>query len=162
MVSVVVVSAISVLGTACGGSGSGSSTGGHRKHPSSAVTKKTFLAKANSICKRMNEESRAAPVPGPHTNRLDLADMVQTQADIAQRALTELRQLTLPAHDGNEIRAIFSEVNTAITDMTDLAYVLRAGDDKAAFHQALAKEEAQAERVNKMSRAYGMTVCAED
>ena len=153
VVSVVAIGALSVLGTACGGSGSGSSTGGHSKRPSSAVSKKSFLAKANSICKRMNEESRAAPVPGPHTTALELADMVQTQADIAQRSLTELRQLALPPHDGNEIRAIFSEVNTVITDMITLTYVLRRGDDKAAVDEALAKEESQAKRVNNMSRA---------
>jgi hypothetical protein len=109
----------------------------------------------------MNERSEAIPAPGPDATALDLADMVQEQADIIDRALRDLRDLPVPAGDGKKLDAIFQTVSTVINDAHELAASLRRGITKAALDEAFAKLEADTEVANAASAAYGLTVCAE-
>jgi len=118
--------------------------------------KAAFLAKANAICKTMNDQLAQQGDPG--TDPAALAQALDEAASVTADALRQLRALPIPPGDDAKLQAIYSKIDALLHDASQMSAALRAGDQKAA-QQANQAVAADSDAANKLSNAYGLTTC---
>ena len=143
-----------LLGSGCYGSESTNA-----RATSSAITKDSYIAKANEICTRMNEEVDNVPDPGEDPEQF--AHSVDQVAAIVKKRLTELR--SLPAPDGDEavVRAVWTKVDTMLFDLIAMGDAARDGNE-ALYNEHFEKFDTSSSAANAAAMAYGLTVCGEE
>ena len=121
-----------------------------------AITKASYLVKANAICKTMN--SRVAAVPAPGHDPKKAAAAIDQQRAIVDQTLQQLRALPVPAGQGAQLEAVYATVDKVIAATAAYSAAVRAGD-KAAATAAAKQIIATQTRANAASIKYGLTVC---
>jgi hypothetical protein len=147
--------------TACGSSGSSKSdapTNAPSTTTATATTKASFLARANAICKTMNDEVEALGDPGDDPIRL--ATTSEKVSVVVRRTLRRLRALRSPPADAPKLAAIYVSVEKVIVDARTFSAALRARDVPAA-RAAGNQLDADQKKANRDAIVYGLTVCGQ-
>jgi hypothetical protein len=143
---------------ALAGCGSSSDTASTGDSPSSspAVTKVQFIAKADTICQRLNEEFAAAKA-----NSQDIHEIVRLaphRAVLEQRTVSELTRLTPPSTIAAALRQIIAYRRTLAQELAELASVARRGDSKAVAVLAASKAKMHA-KLHAVATSAGFESC---
>jgi hypothetical protein len=137
--------------------------------PSTATTvdpvaaKEAFLADGNAICKAMNEEAAAlAAAYGPDgpTNASEASELLLANADLIDRAVTDLRALPQPPGDEAQLDAMYTKVGELTTITRTVAAAFAAGDTANAEQQIATEGKAASSAANTASTDYGLVECA--
>ena len=150
--SLVGVLALVLLSACSSGSSKSTATPG----TTSAVTKASYIAQANTLCRTMNE--RVAALGDPGKNPVDIAANIEQVQTIVADALDQLRRLAVPPGEEAKIAAVYAAVDTVQRDSTAYSDALRAGNQPGAA-AALKRLAADQERANAAAIKYGLTVC---
>jgi hypothetical protein len=130
-------------------SGSGTAAANVRRTPSSsdpALSKSQLVARADTICKRLNAEIVARETPGASVQ--EVIRVVPGNASLEQEALKQLAKLSAPASLSRDWQQILAGRRTLATQL--LALVQDAKHDDVRAMQALS---AQKKRVHGTLRA---------
>ncbi|HEV2892027.1 MAG TPA: hypothetical protein VGX28_16755 [Frankiaceae bacterium] len=168
---VLLASALLASAVACGGD-----DGGPAASPTpspttasptaSAMTKEAYVAAANALCARVDKETESLP-DEPGTAK-ELLDGTRTYLASLKKAQGELRALTPPAADAEEVEKNFLAVGDKQVEVLEgLLPELEAAaakNDKAAAEKALQDgfqefETVSTDAVEEWMTQYGLTDC---
>jgi hypothetical protein len=121
-----------------------------------ALTKASYIVKANALCRTMNNRTRALPDPGNDPKKA--AATIDQGSAIVRQTLQRLRELPVPPGEGPKLSTVYAKVDTLLQDLAAYSAALRSGDQQAAIAAGKKIDAAQA-RANSASVEYGLTVC---
>ena len=121
-----------------------------------AITKASYLAKANAICTTMNNRVKALGDPGQDPKKL--AAVIDSSTVIIRQTLVRLRALPVPTGEAPKLDAVYATVDKVLGDAPAYSAALRAGNAPA-VNIAGRKLQAEQNRANAASIKYGLTVC---
>jgi hypothetical protein len=133
----------------CGGGGGG---GGKR------LTKADYAARADKICGKYNQQTKALANP---KNLSDLADVADKTIPILDNALSELHNLKPPADEQATADQWLAQVENLKGDLQEIRD--KARDKNMQGVQAVVPKASQHNsKANALATQLGMTVCSKD
>ncbi len=131
----------------CGGGG-----GGER------LTRAEFASKADAICGKYNQQTKALENP---TNLSDLAKVADKTIPILDNALKDLRKLKPPEDEQAKVDQWLQQVENLKGDLTEIRD--KADDNDMQGVQAVVpKADQHNTRANELATQLGMHVCNSD
>ncbi len=137
-------SALAAPLTGCGGSGSGT------------LSRAEFTSRANTICKRVNDQIGAV---GQAKSAADVERIGPGVIASEQRGLADLRRLQPPAALRRDWQRLLSDLTTLSADAAKLIDAAKRADNAAAQQIASAGQQVQAD-VTSTAQRLGLTECA--
>jgi hypothetical protein len=133
--------------TACGGGG-----GGKR------LTKGEYASKADAICAKGNQQTKALQNP---SNLSELADVADKTIPILDNVIRDLRKLRPPANEQDTADQWLDEVEKIKDDLTEIRD--RAKDkDMQGIQTVATKAQEDNARSNELATRLGLHVCNRD
>jgi hypothetical protein len=120
------------------------------------MTKASYVARANAICKTMN--TQIAALGSPPSDPMAQAELNDKAITITTETLRKLRALPVPPGDAAALVAVYAKVDVVLADASRLSNALRSNDHVAA-QRGQTKLAADSDAANAASNAYGLTVC---
>ena len=163
--------ALGLMLAACGGSDSpavganGSTSNTTATGPSGAPpTKAAFVAKANAICKSVNDASAKLSPPSSDPTKVKSTDLPAWNQFLlkvlpyGQQQQSQLKALTAPAGDQTTVASIFAKGDQVLADVQALQSAAAAGNVNA-FETAFKKSETDGSAADQAASSYGLTQC---
>jgi hypothetical protein len=136
------------LAAGCGGGGGSSER----------LTRADYAKKADAICGKYNQQTKALANP---KSLSDLADVADKTLPILDNALSDLRKLQPPANEQATADQWLAEVEKLKGDLKELRDKARDKDIKAV--QAVVPQATEHNtKANQLATQLGMTVCNKD
>jgi hypothetical protein len=136
-----------LLAAGCGGGGSGE-----------RLTRADYASKADAICGKYNQQTKALANP---TNLSDLADVADKTLPILDNALNDLHDLRPPASEqatADEWLAAVEKLKGDLKEIRDKAN----DNDMKGVQGVVPKATEHNSRANELATQLGMTVCNKD
>jgi hypothetical protein len=136
-----------VLAAGCGGGGGGK-----------PLTRNQFAAKADAICGKYTQQTKALANP---TNLPDLADVADKTLPILDHAISDLRKLKAPADEQSTVDQWLAQVANLRSDLQEIRDKAKTGDVQGV--QAVVPRATQDNKQsNQLATQLGMHVCNQD
>jgi hypothetical protein len=135
-----------VIAAGCGGSGS------------SRLTRDQYAAKADSICAKYNQQTKALANP---SNLSDLADVADKTLPILDHALSDLRKLQPPADEQTTVDQWLAQVENLEGDLKEIRDKARS-NDMTGVQAVVPKASEHNAKSNQLATQLGMSVCNKD
>jgi hypothetical protein len=132
-----------VLAAGCGGGG------GKR------LTREEYAAKADEVCKKYNEQTKALENP---TNLRDLAKVADKTLPILDNALGDLRKLKPPENEQAKVDEWLTQVENLKGDLTEIRDKAK-DNDMQGVQAVVPKADEHNNRSNELATELGMKVC---
>jgi hypothetical protein len=131
----------------CGGGGDG---GGE-------LTREEFASKADAICGKYNQQTKALQNP---TNLRQLANVADATLPILDNAIDELRALEPPEEDQEKVDEWLAEIGKLWADLVEIRDKAQ-GNDMQGVQAVVPRADEHNKRSNELATELGMTVCNE-
>jgi hypothetical protein len=122
---------------------------------SKALTKKEYAAKADAICGKYNQQTKALASPKTLS---DLATVADQTLPILDHALTDFGKLRPPASEEGLADQWVAQVTNLKEDLQRIRDKAKTGDIKA-VRQVVPRAQADNSRSNQLATKLGMSVC---
>jgi hypothetical protein len=132
-----------VLVAGCGGGG------GKR------LTREEYAAKADAVCRKYNEQTKALENP---TNLRDLAKVADKTLPILDNALSDLRKLKPPENEQAKVDEWLAQVENLKGDLTEIRDKAK-DNDMQGVQAVVPKADEHNNRSNELATELGMKVC---
>lgn len=137
-----------VLAAGCGGGGGGGKP----------LTRDQYAAKADAICGKYTEQTKALANP---SNLSDLADVADKTLPILDNAISDLQKLTPPADERSTVDQWLAQVQNLRSDLQEIRDKAKTSDVQGV--QAVVPRATQDnQQSNKLATQLGMSVCNQD
>jgi hypothetical protein len=130
----------------CGGGGS------------TPLTKEEYAAKADAICGKYNQQTKAFGNP---TNLSGLATVADQTLSVLDKAIGELKTLKPPASEKAIADQWLTQVDNLKKDLTEIRDKAKA-NDKPGVSAVLPKAQDHNSKTNELAGQLGMSVCNQD
>ena len=136
-----------VLAAGCGGGGGGK-----------PLTRDQYAAKADAICGKYTQQTKALANP---TNLSDLADVADKTLPILDHAISDLHKLKPPTNEQSTVDQWLAQVANLRSDLQEIRDKAKTSDIQGV--QAVVPRATQDnQQSNKLATQLGMTVCNQD
>jgi hypothetical protein len=149
-VAPIVLAAVALALAGCGSSSSNSSSS------SSAASGADFVAKANALCSKINNQIAALP---PITSSADILKLGPKEVSLANQGITEMKSLTAPSGQASAVNQYVAVLETQATLSTKLLAAFKAGD-AVKLKQIQAQGKASQSQGHAQAVRLGLTQCA--
>ena len=149
--------AVCVAVLVAGACSSGSSKESAQTTTTPAVTKASYVARANTTCTTMRQ--RIAKLGNPPDDPIDLAAHFDQVHVIIGDALAELQLIAVPPGEAARIDAVYATVDKLQKDAPAYSAALRARNE-AAVVAARKQIAADQTRASAAAAKYGLTACS--
>lgn len=136
-----------VFAAGCGGGGG-----------SERLTRADYAKKADAICGKYSQQTKALANP---ENLSDLADVADKTVPILDNALKDLRKLKPPANEQATADQWLAEVDNLKGDLTEIRDKAKDKDLKG-VQAVVPKATEHNSKANQLATQLGMTVCNKD
>ncbi len=133
-----------LLLTACGGGG-----GGKR------LTKQEYASKADAICAKGNQQTKALPTP---SNLSELVDVASKTIPILDKTIRDLHKLRPPENEQDTVDEWLDEVQKLQGDLTEIRDKAK-DNDLPGVQAVVPKAQEHNTRSNALATKLGMKVC---
>jgi hypothetical protein len=120
-----------------------------------ALTKQEYAAKADAICGKYNQQTKALASPKTLS---DLATVADQTLPILDHALTDFGKLRPPASEEGLADQWVAQVTNLKEDLQRIRDKAKTGDIKA-VRQVVPRAQADNSRSNQLATKLGMSVC---
>lgn len=125
--------------------------------------KKDFIAAADAICKRGNEQLEAITGPlfvpgGPRVG--EAPALLEPVVKVSREIASGVRGLTPPPGEEEHAKAVFDQFDGAVA-ILDTALGVAKGGDQDAFYEALLAAFSALDESNNAAAAYGFVDCSQ-
>jgi hypothetical protein len=135
-----------VIAAGCGGGGS------------SRLTREQYAAKADAICGKYNQQTKALANP---SNLSDLAKVADQTIPILSHALTDLRKLKPPANEQATVDQWLVQVENLKGDLAEIRDKAKSNDIQG-VQNVVPKATQHNAKSNQLATQLGMKVCNRD
>jgi len=137
-----------VLAAGCGGGGGGGKP----------LTRDQYAAKADAICGKYTQQTKAIASP---SNLSDLADVADKTLPILDHAISDLHKLKPPTNEQSTVDQWLAQVANLRSDLQEIRDKAKTSDIQGV--QAVVPRATQDnQQSNKLATQLGMTVCNQD
>jgi hypothetical protein len=120
-----------------------------------SLSKEEFIAQADRLCKKADEQAGALDVPRSPD---ELQAFARSAQDISEALLRDLRELKAPEEDLPTIDRMLNDMESAIAYLPQIQQAAQARDF-VALQQLTAKLQETAAEANDVARTYGLQEC---
>jgi hypothetical protein len=132
------------------------------KSSAATVTKASFLAAANAVCKDLNAKNAALSKQVPsNATAAQSAAAIDQGADGIAGALAQIQRLPQPPGDRTQLVIFYRQMARVVTYIHQLAAALRTNDANT-ISSLESGSAAVVKAVNAAANAYGLTSCAQN
>jgi len=122
------------------------------------LTKEAYAAKADAICGKYSQQTKALGNP---TNFSDLATVADKTLSVLEQAIGELKTLKPPASEQAIADQWLSQVDNLKKDLAEIRDKAKA-NDKPGVSAVLPKAQDHNSKTNDLAGRLGMSVCNQD
>ena len=122
------------------------------------LTKEAYAAKADAICGKYRQQTKALGNP---TNFSDLARVADMTLSVLEQAIGELKTLKPPASEQAIADQWLTQVDNLKKDLAEIRDKAKA-NDKPGVSAVLPKAQDHNSKTNELAGRLGMSVCNQD
>jgi hypothetical protein len=122
------------------------------------LSKEEYAAKADAICGKYNQQTKALSNP---SNLKELADVSDKTLPILSNAISDLHKLKPPASEKATVDQWLSQVANLKGDLTEIRDKAKAGQIQG-VQAVVPKAQEHNSKANQLATQLGMSVCNKD